>query len=90
MHTLTAIFGVIAEIILILAVLSIIVGVVWIISPLKDKMYMGSLDIYQYYTPMGGRLTGLIILGSGVAGLILGLLLDEVHIRIAKRFGARI
>jgi hypothetical protein len=89
MHTAVVLFGVIVDIVLVLAILSIIVGVVWIISPLKDKMYMGTVYTYRYYTPLGGRETGLFILGLGVTGLILGFLLDKEHVRLTKRFGSR-
>lgn len=87
MHTLVVMFGVVVNIILITAVLSIVVGMVWVISPLKDKeVYMGSVFVY---TPLGGRITGLIILGSGVAGLVLGFLLDRVQFKLVQRYGAR-
>ena len=89
MHTLVVVLQVIANIILVLALISIIVGVVWTISPLKDKMYMGSLYVYKYYTPLGGRGTGLSILGIGLAGLVAGFLLDEWHSKLRKKFGGR-
>lgn len=89
-HTTVVIFGVIVNLILVLALLSVVVGLVWVISPLKDKMYIGSVYVYRYYAPLGGRITGLCILGSGLAGLILGFVLDRVHLGLAERFGARI
>lgn len=88
-HTIVVIFGVIVNIVLVLALLSIIVGLVWVISPLKDKVYIGSVHIYRYSTPLGGRTTGLTILGFGFTGLILGLLLDKGYVRLTKGFGAR-
>ncbi len=90
MHTIISIFGIVANIILVLAVLSIIAGLVWVISPLKDKMYFGAAGIYEYYTPLGGRLTGVMILCSGVIGFALGLVLDRVHFKLAEKFGSRI
>lgn len=89
MHSLVVIFGVIVNIVLVLALLSIVVGLVWVVSPLKDKVYMGSVYIYRYCTPLGGRTTGLTILGFGFTGLILALLLDRGHVRLTKGFGAR-
>ena len=89
MHSVVTVFGVIINIVLVLALVSMMVGLVWIVSPLKDKEYMGSVYIYRYHTPLGGRATGLGILGLGVGGLILGLLLDEWQVRLARRFGAR-
>ena len=89
MHTLIVVFEVAVNIVLVLAILSIIVGVVWVIFPLKDKMYAGSVFIYQYYTPLGGRTTGLVILGSGLTGLILGFILDRECVKLAERFGSR-
>ncbi len=89
MHTIVAVFGFIIKIVLVLSILSIIVGLVWVISPLKDKVYTGSVHIYQYYMPLGGRTTGLAMLGIGVIGLILGLMLDEYHTKLTKEFGAR-
>lgn len=89
MHTVVVIFGVIVSIVLVVALLSIIVGLIWAVFPLKDKVYMGSVYIYQYYTPLGGRSTGLSILALGLGGLIVGLLLDKAHVGLAKRFGAR-
>jgi len=87
MHTVVVILGVFVSIVLVVAILSIVVGLVWAIFPLKDKLYMGLVDIY--YTPLGGRTTGLSILGFGLGSLILGLLLDKAHVRLAKGFGAR-
>ena len=89
MHTAIVILGVVVNIVLVLALLSIVVGLVWVVSPLKDKIYMGSVYIYQYSTPLGGRTTGLSILCFGFAGLILGLLLDRGYARLRKGFGAR-
>jgi hypothetical protein len=89
MHTVVVILGVIVNVVLVLALLSIAVGLVWVISPLKDKIYMGSVYTYQYYTPLGGRATGLVILALGLTSLILGLLLDRWHARLIKDFGAR-
>ena len=90
MHTIVAIFGVIANIIMVLAVLTIIAGMVWVISPLKDKIYFGASSIYEYYTPLGGRGTGLVILCSGLIGFALGLVLDRVHFKLAAKFGSRV
>jgi len=90
MHTMISIFGIIANIILVLAVLSIIAGLVWVISPLKDKMYFGAAGIYEYYTPLGGRGTGVVILCSGFIGFALGLALDRVHFKLSAKFGSRI
>jgi hypothetical protein len=89
MHTVVVVFGVIVNIVLVLALLSIVIGLVWVISPLRDKVYMGSVYIYRYYTPLGGRTTGLSILVSGFIGLIVGFLLDKWHVRLIKGFGAR-
>ena len=89
MHTAVVVLGVIVNVILVLALLSIAVGLVWVASPLKDKAYMGSTYVYQYYTPLGGRGTGLVILGLGLTGLTLGFLLDKWHARLIKDFGAR-
>ena len=90
MHTAIAILGVVVNIILVLAIISVIVGVIWIVSPLKDKMYMGSVFTYRYYTPLGGRGTGAVIVGIGIIGLVLGFLLDEEHAKLARKFGSRI
>ena len=90
MHTIISIFGIVANIILVLAVLTVIAGLVWVISPLKDKTYFGAAGIYEYYTPLGGRLTGVVILCSGVIGFALGMVLDRVHFRLAAKFGSRI
>jgi hypothetical protein len=90
MHTLVTIFGVIANIIMALAVLSIIIGLVWCIYPLKDKMYMGSVDVYVYYNPMGGRITGLWILGFGIVGFAVGYSCDRISTALSRKFGSRI
>ena len=90
MHTMVAIFGVIANINMVLAVLTIIAGLVWVISPLRDKTYFGATSIYEYYTPLGGRGTGLVILCSGFIGFALGLVLDRAHFKLAEKFGSRI
>ncbi len=89
MHTVAVIFGIIANILMALAVLCIIVGLVWIAFPLKNRVYTGVGDMYRYSTPMGGRGTGLMIFGSGVIGLTLGFLLDKAQIRLIRKFGAR-
>ena len=89
MHTVVVIFGVIVNTVLVLALPSIIVGMVWIVSALKYKVYMGSVYIYRYHTLLVGRTTGFGILGFGFTGLIPGLLLDEGHVRLTKRFGTR-
>ena len=89
MHTAVVILGVVVNVVLVLGLLSIAVGLVWVISPLKDKVYMGSVFIYNYYTPLGGRGTGLVILGLGLTSLALGFLLDKWHARLIKDFGAR-
>ena len=89
MHTLAVIFGIIANILMALAVLCIIVGLVWIPFPLKNKVYTGAGQTYRYSTPLGGRETGLIILIIGIIGLTTGLLLDRAQVRLIKKFGAR-
>ena len=89
MHTMAAVLGVFVNILLVVAILSIIVGLVWTIFPLKDRIYL-TANIYRDYTPLGGRGTGLVILGCGFAGLILGFALDEAHIKLTRKFGARI
>jgi len=89
MHTAIVIFGVIANIILALAVVAIIVGLVWIISPLRDRIYIDVRYLYYESTPMGGRETGLVILGFGFACLASGLLMDEGHSRLIRKYGAR-
>ena len=88
MHTMVVILGVIVYTILALGLICIIVGVVWTISPLEDKAYIGSMLIYLS-NPLGGRTTGLVILGVGVISLILGFLLDEEHNKLIRKFGAR-
>lgn len=90
MNTLVAILGVIVNIIFALAIISIIVGLVWVIFPLKDKHYFGSVDVFQYYYPLGGRMTGFIILGAGIILFTIGLFLDKIHFRLSRKFGARI
>ncbi|MDQ1316877.1 MAG: hypothetical protein QG588_526 [Candidatus Poribacteria bacterium] len=90
MNTLVAILGVIVNIIFALAIIAIIVGLVWVIFPLKDKHYFGSVDVFQYYYPLGGRMTGLSILGVGIFFMILGLYLDKVHFKLSRKFGSRI
>ncbi len=89
MNTLVAILGVVVNIIFALAIISIIVGLVWIMFPLKDKHYLGSVDVYVYYNPLGGRMTGLIILCVGIISLILGIYLDRVQFRLSRKFGSR-
>ncbi len=89
MHTMFVILGVIANIILVLAIIAMVAGMIWTMFPPKDKHYLGSVDVYVYYYPLGGRLTGLSILGVGIISLILGLLLDKEHCRLMARFGAR-
>jgi len=90
MNTLVVILGVIVNFIFALAIISIVIGLVWVIFPLKDKHYMGSVEVYKYYYPLGGHLTGLAILGLGVVCLILGLFLDRIHFRLSRKFGSRI
>lgn len=90
MHTLAVILGVIANIFFALAIISIVVGLVWVMFPLKDKHYLGSVDVFRYYYPLGGRLTGVCILGIGIVSLILGFLIERVHFRLMSKFGARI
>ena len=85
MHTLVTIFGVVVSIILVTAIVSMIVGVIWIIYPLKNR-----LDMDRYTTPLGGRETGAIILVAGIAGLIIGFALDRIQSRLAKQYGSRI
>jgi len=89
MHTVAVILGVIANIFFALAIISIVVGLVWVMFPLKDKHYLGSVEVYQYYYPLGGRMTGLCILAIGIASLALGFLLDRVHFRLISKFGSR-
>lgn len=84
MHTLVTVFGVVVSIVLITAIISMIVGLIWVIYPLKNRLYMD-----RYTTPLGGRETGAIILGAGLAGLILGLALDRVQTKMARQFGSR-
>ncbi len=86
-HTAVAILGVVADIILALALMSIVVGLVWVAFPLKDIIY--SMGTEYVYTPLGGRTTGLMILSFGFVGLILGLLLDRSHAGLTRKFGAR-
>jgi hypothetical protein len=88
MHTVIAIFGVVVYIIFAIALLSTLVGLVWVIFPLEDKAYIGQMLIYQN-TPMGGRTTGLCILGFGLISLLLGFLLDGWHVKLAKNYGSR-
>lgn len=90
MHTIIVIFGVTVEVFLALALVSVIVGLVWIAFPLKNEIYTSTGQLYWYSTPLGGRETGLIILGSGLIGLTIGFLLDKTHVRLTKKFGARI
>ncbi len=85
MHTLVTIFGVVVSIILVTAIVSMIVGVIWVIYPLKNRLNMD-----RYTTPLGGRETGVIILGAGLAGLILGYFLDRIQSKMARRFGSRV
>ena len=87
MHTIVAILGVIVNVVLVLALLSIVVGLVWVVFPLKDKVFVGSY-VYEH-TPLGGRTTGLSILGFGLICLILGFLLDKAQVSLSKEFGAR-
>ena len=75
-HTMVVMFGVFANIIMILSLLSIIVGAVWAIFPLKNRVYITE-TLYRDTTPMGGRLTGIIMLVIGIIGMTLGFLLDE-------------
>lgn len=89
MHTIIVVLGVFADILMAIAILSVIVGLVWIAYPLKNNVYADGI-LYKTLTPMGGRETGVIILASGVLGLVLGYSLDKVHLRYRKRFGARI
>ena len=89
MHTLAVIFGIVANILMALAVLCIIVGLVWTAFPLKNKVYTGVGQMERYSMPMGGRETGLIILGTGIIGLTMGFLLDRAQVRLIKKFGAR-
>ena len=84
MHTLVTVFGVVVSIVLITAIISMIVGLIWVIYPLKNRLYMD-----RYTTPLGGRETGAVILGAGLAGLILGLALDRVQAKMARQFGSR-
>ena len=89
MHTAVAILGVVVYIVFAVALLSVLVGLIWTIFPLEDKAYIGQVLIYSN-TPLGGRVTGLFILGFGVISLLLGFFLDEWHDKLAKNFGARI
>jgi len=89
MHTVAVILGVIVNIFFALAIISIVVGLVWVMFPLKDKHYLGSVDVYRYYYPLGGRMTGLCILCVGIISMALGLLLDRVHSRMISKFGYR-
>lgn len=89
MHTIYVILGVIANIIFIFSIIAIVAGLVWTISPPKDKHYLGSLDFYVYYYPFGGRLTGLYIIGSGVVGLVLGFFIDKEQSKLMVKFGSR-
>ena len=88
MHTAVAILGVIVYIIFAIALLSVLVGLVWTIFPLEDRAYIGQMLIYSN-TPLGGRITGLFILGFGLISLLLGFLLDGWQAKLAKNFGAR-
>lgn len=88
MHAVFAILEAIANIISVLAIIAIVVGLVWIMFPPKDKHYLGSVGVYVYYNPLGGHLTGLCILGVGIISLILGLLLDRVHSKLIIKYGA--
>ncbi len=88
MHTMVVMFGVVANIILIISLLSIIVGAVWTIFPLKNRIYITE-TLYRDTTPMGGRITGIIMLASGIIGMILGFTLDEYQDKLMRRFGAR-
>lgn len=88
MHTLVAIFGVTAIVILAIGLLSIIAGIVWVIFPLTDKIYITE-NIYIYSAPLGGRRTGLFILGTGIASLTVGFLLDKEYDRLSRKFGSR-
>jgi hypothetical protein len=90
MNTLVVILGVIVNIIFALAIIAIIVGLVWVMFPLKDKHYLGSLDVYREYYPLGGRMTGLSILGVGIFFMFLGLYLDRVQFKLSRKFGSRI
>jgi len=90
MNTLVVILGVIVNIIFALAIIAIIVGLVWIMFPLKDKHYLGSLDVYREYYPLGGRMTGFSILGVGIFFMALGLYLDKVQFKLSRKFGSRI
>lgn len=89
MHTIYVILGVIANIIFVLSIIAIVAGLVWTMSPPKDKHYLGSLDFYVYYYPFGGRLTGLYILGSGIVGLVLGFFIDKEQSKLMAKFGSR-
>jgi hypothetical protein len=89
MNTLVVILGVIVNIIFALAIIAIVVGLVWAIFPLKDKHYLGSLEVYQEYYPLGGHLTGLSILGIGILFMVLGFYLDRLHSNLSRKFGAR-
>ncbi len=84
MHTLVTVFGVVVSIILVTAIVSMIVGVIWVVYPLKNRLYMD-----KYTTPLGGRETGVIILVTGLAGLIIGFALDRIQSKMAKQFGSR-
>lgn len=88
MHTLVVIYGVIVTILLVLALITMIAGIVWAIFPLKEKISIG--DIYWYIEPMGGRQTGFIMFALGIAGFALGLLLDKEHDKLSRKYGARI
>jgi hypothetical protein len=89
MHTIYVILGVIVNIVFIFSIIAIVAGLIWITSPPKDKHYLGSVEVYVYYYPFGGRLTGLFILFVGIISLILGLLLDKEHSKMMMRFGSR-
>lgn len=89
MHTIYVLLGVIANIVFVLSIIAIVAGLVWIMSPPKDKHYLGSLDFYVYYYPFGGRLTGLCIVGSGIVGLALGLIIDKEQSKLMVKYGSR-
>ncbi len=89
MHTIYVILGVIANIICFLSIVAIVAGLVWTISPPKDKHYLGSFDFYVYYYPFGGRLTGICIIGSGIVGLVLGLIIDREQSKLMVKYGSR-
>lgn len=89
MHTFAVVFGVIVNVLFALALISIIVGVVWIFFPLTNRVYITDF-LYEDLRPMGGRITGLIMLIFGLISMVCGFLMDDYHSKLMKRYGARI